>query len=278
MEPAAPSYAESMESLTYYGIFEEPVTLSEGRYEGEPYAPESALHPAVSLLPYLTFGGDLTGDGVDEAVTFLNANTGGTGNFLYLAVVAKEEPGLRNLATAFVGDRVQIRNGIVEPGRIVLEVVQAGPNDGMCCPTQLATREWTFENETLVEGETRDVRTMSLDALADSEWRLEWVRYNAPVPDFVEITLTYADGQFTGSGGCNRFSVAVEETDVPGYLRPGAVIATDMACDDPAMSTERQYFEALRGAIKFGFHHRQLTITYETFAGLEMLIFNPVED
>lgn len=271
----ASSNATHLGDVTYRGIYDEPVTLRNGEYEGEPFVAGGASRPTVTLVDDLMLGGDLDGDGEDEAVVFLSESSGGSGTNLYVAAVAKEGEILRNVATALVGNRVQIRTAEVSGGVVALDVVQAGPEDAMCCPSQTARRSWKLENGALVEQPIQDVGTLSLDILAGTEWRLEWIRRDAPVADFVEITLTYEDGQFVGSGGCNRYFAQVDAGDGPGDIQVGPAGATRRMCPEPQMSAESQYLNALSNAVKFSFFNTRLTLTYETFDGLEMLVFTP---
>ena len=65
---------------TYSGIMDEPVTLTGGRWEGEPFVEGGASRPTVGLVDHFILTGDLDGDGLDEAVTFLWESSGGSGN------------------------------------------------------------------------------------------------------------------------------------------------------------------------------------------------------
>lgn len=77
-------------------------------------------------------------------------------------------------------------------------------------------------------------------------WQLE--RLHGEVltpPDRKEVTATLAlspDGEASGDGGCNRFSVPYEHRN--GDLSFGTITATKMACPD-VMDIERGFFEAL---------------------------------
>ena len=85
----APTPSE-LAHATYSGVMNEPVTLISGRWEGEPYVDGGASRPAVGLVEHFILPGDLNGDGLDEAVTLLWESSGGSGNRLYLAVVARQ--------------------------------------------------------------------------------------------------------------------------------------------------------------------------------------------
>jgi hypothetical protein len=100
----------------------------------------------VSLVAGFRVTGDLDGDGAEEAVVVLAESSGGSGTFDYLAVVKRTASGIENVATAALGDRVQIR---VDNGMLLVSVVRAGKDDPMCCPGELAGLGWTLAGSRL---------------------------------------------------------------------------------------------------------------------------------
>ena len=76
-----------LESATISGIYENPIKLKDGRYEGEPFVPGGASRPTVTLLPEPRARFDVDGDGSPEWLAVLAESSGGSGTFLYLAVV-----------------------------------------------------------------------------------------------------------------------------------------------------------------------------------------------
>jgi hypothetical protein len=152
----APSWDE-LRNTTYRDVFAAPVTLREGRWLGDPFEPGSASRPMLELVDGLTLEGDLDRDGVPERVVLLASNEGGSGTFLHLAVVSRRGRSVENVATVRIGDRVQVRSGAIENGRIGLDLLEPGPNDPACCPTEKTRRSWRLEGETLkeIEVETR---------------------------------------------------------------------------------------------------------------------------
>jgi uncharacterized membrane protein len=143
--------AERLQQATYTGILDAPVTLVDGRYEGEPFVPGSAARPIVKLVPGIMATGDLDGDGTDEAVVVLAHSSGGSGVFMYLATVRDNGGNAENIATTRLGDRVKVIAVEIHEGTIVAELVQHGPNDAMCCPTSKARRGWLLQGRELVE-------------------------------------------------------------------------------------------------------------------------------
>jgi len=76
-----------------------------------------------------------------------------------------------------------------------------------------------------------------------------------------EISLNFgADGQVSGSSGCNRYSGGYEATGTA--LKVGPLASTQMACDKPAgvMEQEQQYLAALQNAATFEIAGDTLTI------------------
>lgn len=150
-ESVPPSIAE-IGNATIEGIYDDPILLSEGVFEGEPFADGSASRPRVELLDYHV-SGELGASPGNETAAFLSENSGGSGTFLYLAVMGRDSGEIRNLGTVLIGDRVQVRGVRLEDGAIVVDVLQPGPDDPMCCPTELATRAWRLAGGELVEVE-----------------------------------------------------------------------------------------------------------------------------
>jgi len=148
-ESVPPSIAE-IGSATIEGIYDAPVLLSGGVFEGEPFVEGSASRPRVELLDYHA-SGELNDSPGDETAVFLSENSGGSGTFLYLAVMGRSSGEIRNLGTALIGDRVQVQGIRLENGVIVVDVLQPGPDDPMCCPSEQANRAWRFADGELVE-------------------------------------------------------------------------------------------------------------------------------
>lgn len=147
--PAGLEFA-ALQNATYAGIYDDPVQLHDGRYEGEPFVAGGASRPTVTLATSAAAYGDLTGDGVDEAAVILAESSGGSGTFIYLAVVGLAEGAPRNLATALLGDRVQVEELAIADGQLILQVMRAGPRAPACCPEEALTQKWALEGGELV--------------------------------------------------------------------------------------------------------------------------------
>ena len=126
----------------YDDILDEPFTLTNGRYEGEPYVADASSKPVVQIDSEHSATGDLDDDGLNEIVVALVTDFGGSGSYVYLAVVDTTESGTRSVATTGLGDRVRIRSLAIENGLVVIETTEHGPDDAMCCPTLQRLRQW----------------------------------------------------------------------------------------------------------------------------------------
>ena len=147
MSGATPALTEAaLQNASYDGILESPVILSDGRFEGEPFTLGSATRPVVTLVPGVMAVGDLGGDASEEAVVALAHNAGGSGVFMYLAVMRDDRGEPVNTATISLGDRARVTALSIAEGHLLADLVEHGPNDPMCCPTQAVRREWRFDD------------------------------------------------------------------------------------------------------------------------------------
>jgi len=165
--PATPT-REELANGTYTGIFDEPITLADDRYQGPPYTGTSASYPSAMLLENTLAYGDVDGDGVDEAIVALASNTGGSGVLVYLVVVTSNAGIARNIAAEELEDRAIVRSIAVVDGNIRVDVVRHGPDDPMCCPTLYEQETWKF-----ADGHLTRLATKQLAAARglDARWR-----------------------------------------------------------------------------------------------------------
>lgn len=261
---ALPPTIEELKNATYTGLGEGlgPVTLANGRWTGAPPAAGAASRPRVELAGDFRIAGDLDGDGLEEAVVVLTYSAGGTGVFSFLAVVTREGGTLRNVATLALGDRVQIRSARIDGARLRVSALQAGDNDAACCPGDLVDWEWTLAGgrpSTL--GAVKTGR-LSLATLAGTVWILRAWDVTVPAEPEPLVTLSYDAGRFTGTSGCNRYVVAVEDGATPGAVKVGPLAVTNMACPEPQSSVEARFLGRLVGARTFGFMLGRLAISH----------------
>jgi heat shock protein HslJ len=272
--PAAAISRAQAANATYEGIYEDPVTLEDGSWEGEPHVPEGASRPSVWLLDRLWLKGDLSGDGSEEAAVLLAESSGGSGSYSYIAAMGRRDGELVNLGTALIGDRVQLRAMRLSGERIEVDVVQGGPDDAACCPTQKATRAWSLQPDGLVELPPQITGTLSIADLAGVEWRLTHFSWDDPAPADPEITFVVEGDQLSGSSGCNRYFGGIEEAST-GELSLGPLGGTRMACPEEAMALETRYLEALAATVGYSFLAGRLALTYTVEEGFQTLLFDP---
>ncbi len=229
-----------------------PARLTRGLYEGAPYAPGGASRPRVLLIPQTETRGDLDGRVGEEVAVLLSASSGGSGEFIYLAVFGDDDGSARNLATAPVGDRVKLRTIEISDRAIVLEVLEAGPKDAMCCPTQLARRIYQLEKGSLQQVSNEVTGTLSLASLAGPEWRLIEMD-GKPLPEGAkQPTLLIDGGTAAGFSGCNRYTGKITETS-PGRVALGPQAVTMMACIEPHATLEQGYLRRLAKTDAYSF-------------------------
>jgi heat shock protein HslJ len=279
-EPSPPVLSE-LKNATYRGLEAdvEVVTLTDGVWEGEPFVEGAASRPRVVFVRDFHLMGDLDGDGLEEAVVLLSESSGGSGEFLHVAVVDRVEGKLENIATTPLGDRVQIRRGWTDGERIFLDVVQAGPEDAACCPGEMLTRGWALLPDGRLEvlPPAAEPARLSLGALGGVEWVLREWAWNEPAPQEPEITLVYAEGRFSGSGGCNSYFGSVEDTDTPGEMNIGPVGSTQRACPEPVMEAEMRFHQQLGAVRQYGFMAGQLALSYEMEGIWGVMLFDSRE-
>ena len=257
---------EALRNATYRG-FEDlaaEVTLQNGRWEGEPYVVGGATLPQVQMVEDLYLSGDLDLDGSPETAVLINYAPGGTGDFLYLVIMKKHEDMPINLATFYVGDRVRIRDFYLKGNRIHIDLLQAGPDDGMCCPGDVLTRIWTFDGQRLEEQPLeRAAERLSPELLQGQVWRLTRWRNEEPVASAVHITLSYKDGRLIGSSGCNNYFANAASGEMPGDITVTGVGSTRRACADPVLSgAEQRFLELLSRVGHFSWAAGKLTLSY----------------
>ena len=256
----APTWAEAANAV-YPGIYESPVQLTEGEYVGKPFADGAAARPRIGLVPAFRLDGDLVEGEPREAVVLLWENSGGTGTFTYLAVLARTPGGVETLGVARVGDRVQIRSAGIHDRAIVLDVVQGGPLHAACCPGQKASRTRRVGAQGLTELAPFDGGRMSLADLAGQDWVLRSFGEDDLAPGVPAITVGFEDGRVAGYSGCNTYFASIEAGEAPGAVTVGPVGMTMMACDEDAMALEQRFHRALGTVESYAFVAGRLALT-----------------
>ncbi|HXV42192.1 MAG TPA: META domain-containing protein [Anaerolineae bacterium] len=141
------------------------ITLQNGQYS-EPAAPGSATETTIKMTRNLAYG-DMNGQ--PSAAVILVTNPGGSGTFYDLHLMFAPQGVAVNPATAFLGDRVQINDLKIENSLIVVDMVQAGPNDPLCCPSQHVIKSFSWEKDNLVEASSEVVEDSAASGQAGGE-------------------------------------------------------------------------------------------------------------
>lgn len=128
----------------------------------EPAAPGAATGIRVRTTDFHAFG-DLDGDSIADAVMVLESDPGGSGVFFDLVPVLNRAGKPLTLASIALGDRVQISGVAIRDGRVEVDLLQQGPNDPQCCPTQSATADYHLDGDHLVAEGDQDPSLSSAD-------------------------------------------------------------------------------------------------------------------
>ncbi len=122
--------------------------LKDGNYQ-EKYGEGATQVKRVGVVT-VAFG-DIDGDRGEDAAVVLWANTGGSGNFIYLAAVLSKDGNGQQAGAQFLGDRVQIKSLNVDSGRIRAEVLTQGAGDPMVSPSLQSVQEFRLQGGMLVK-------------------------------------------------------------------------------------------------------------------------------
>jgi len=157
---------------------EQDVTLVDGRASvAETQGSASKVEIALLSATY----GDLNEDGSLDAAAVMATDPGGSGTFYTLEAFLSQEDGLIHSATYALGDRVGLQNITAEDGLVTVNMLTAGPDDPLCCPTVLQSKTLRLQANTWVEAEA----TLALDdgaaAATEAEPGPEWA-YKGAAP------------------------------------------------------------------------------------------------
>jgi|GEM_PF-1538734 len=270
-----PLTVEALANATYSGIYDEPVTLTDGVYEGEPFDEGGVARPVVQYIDNSEVYGDLTGSGLDDAAVLLVENSGGSGVFSYVGAQLNQDGQALDGGTALLGDRTQVISMVIENGQVVVDIVTAGPDEALCCGTLKLRKTLALKNGKLAEVGSEELGTVALDDLMDTRWVLERLNFDQPALSDSIITAEFANGQVMGSAGCNTYSATLS-SDGGQTMTVGPVIATQMACPEPVIAQELDYLTALQNATGWSYFPGQLAIYYQNEDGSQgTLFFDP---
>jgi heat shock protein HslJ len=263
---------DQLKTATVSGVFDKAVTLANGVYEGEPFEPGAASRPQLRLWePSVQFG-DVDGAMGSEAVAMLSSTSGGSGEFVHVAVFAVRDGALVNLGTAPVGDRARLQSVWLERGKIVMDVIEIGPQDAACCGTQVARKTFALEGGALKQLSSEVRGVLALSMLSANEWTLVEID-GQPLPAGVDAPLIhFANDMLRGFAGCNRFTAPVKEAK-PGEIDIGAAAAEKKACPPPPMELEQKFLAQLDKVSGYTYVAGQLALTWQDGDKSGVLLF-----
>ncbi len=216
---------------------------------------------------------DVDGTPGSEAIAMLSTGSGGSGESVHVGAFAVRDGKAVSIATAPVGDRVQLNRLWVERGQIHMDVVEPGPKDPACCPTQVARKVFKLEGGALKSVSDDVVGVLSVNMLASTDWMLvemdgEPIDAAAKPP-----TLLVQYGKVVGFGGCNRYTGALKET-APGQITVGPLAATRMACPPAAMALEDKFTAQMNKVTRYSFRAGQLALSWDAKKDHGLLVFS----
>jgi len=263
---------EQVKAATISGVFDQAITLAGGKYEGQPIEPGAASVPTAALWEPTFNTADVDGVVGSEAVAMLSSNSGGSGEFVYLAVFGMRDGSFANLATVPVGDRVRLQNLWLERGKVVMDVIEAGPNDPACCPTQVTRKTFGMDGGAFkqLSSEVRGVLAVSM--LSANEWMLIEIDGQPLSSDLDAPLIHFETDRLRGFAGCNRFTAPVTESR-PGDIDIGAAAAEKKACPPPQMELEQKFLTRLDAVNRYGYLAGQLALTWQDGDRFGTLLF-----
>jgi heat shock protein HslJ len=269
--PPAPTL-EQLQSASVSGVFAQPVRLANGVYEGETLEPGAASRPRLALLESSVHFGDVDGAEGSEAVAMLGSSGGGSGEFAHVAVFGVRDGAVATLGTAPVGDRTQLQSLWLERDAIVMDVIEAGPDDAACCPTQVSRKKFALQDGALKQVSSEVLGVLGVSMLAANEWQLARID-GEPLPGDVEPPLVlFERGTLRGFAGCNRFTATVKESK-PGEIDIAPAAATQMACPQPRMELEQRFLQRLDAVNRYSYAGGDLVLDWRDASGSGALVF-----
>jgi len=257
-KPAAPT-RDQLLGATVTGVFDAPVTLTSGRYEGPPAEAGAASKPTIELWEPTVEFVDVDGSPPEEGVALLTSSTGGSGTYSHVGVFNVQDGKAATLGVVPLGDRVQLFRLWHEPGKVLVDVVEPGPGDPSCCPTQLSRKAFGWKDGKLQQLASDVVGGLSINLLAATDWMLVAMD-GQPLPTgAVPPTTLVQYGKAAGFSGCNRYTGPITES-APGKVKLGELAVTGKACDTAASELEAAFLDRMRATTSYGFQAGQLLL------------------
>lgn len=171
--------------------------LEDGEFRA-PVAPGSASELVIRLGKWST--GDLDGTGGVDAVAITVENPGGSGTFYYLHALVSEEDALRDVDTAFLGDRIRVEGVSVHDRVIAVALLDRPPDAPFAeAPSVPVIRTFRLAGESLEELEFVTAQAAADGTLACDD--------SLPDAAMVIVTSPAAGDEVAGGfevSGCSR--------------------------------------------------------------------------
>ncbi|MDK1029634.1 MAG: Gmad2 immunoglobulin-like domain-containing protein [Anaerolineae bacterium] len=123
------------------------VQLTDGQYEEG--TPGGTDYLSITLSDQIT-GGDLNGDGQNEAVVIVSENYGESGSFVFLVVYEYRGGEPVFLSSVFLDDHPEINALTVEDGQVFLDIQTHASDDALCCPSSQSLRHYKLDGTNLI--------------------------------------------------------------------------------------------------------------------------------
>lgn len=127
--------------------------LTNGIYYRTPKEPDASPDVYSTKLFGTAAYGDLNADGVEDAVVILQTHNGGNGDTKELAALLNQNGQPYNISTVDIGSPVAVEDLQIQSGEIIVTGRTLGPNDPLCCPSQLTTLQFHLQNGQLISSQ-----------------------------------------------------------------------------------------------------------------------------
>jgi hypothetical protein len=125
----------------------------------------------LTLIPPVAVG-DLSQDGVAEAVVILSLDQGAAGTFIYLALMLSQQGQLQNVDTYELGDRVRVQSLSLKNNQVRVTLLKHQASDPLCCPSELVVQAYQLND-------SGELAPLTLSAQERQQIHIE----DLPVPD-----------------------------------------------------------------------------------------------
>jgi heat shock protein HslJ len=262
---------EQLANLTYDGIRGRSVTLVDGAHADET-PPDGMPAVNIQLLEDMTVFGNLDGAPGDEAAVMLADVSGTSVHRTWLSVVTMRSGQPESLGVVVAAEREQLRLMSVSDRWVRLELVDYGPDDPECCPTQLWAKEWGIVEGKLAAVSAAPTEELSMEALGGYKWLLTRMEASIAAPETPEINILFKDRGFKGKSGCTHYFGELTEPS-PGEIGLGTIGLINRSCAPEIMAIESDYLGRLRKVSRYGFWRGSLVLAYEADDGFRQLVF-----